>query len=247
MLIEICCASTEDCLTAEKSGADRIELVSAHFLGGLTPSAAAIYKVREAVSIPIEVIIRPRMSGFTYSDEEFELMCLDARLALEYGADGIVFGFLNSSGGLDYEKTAKMLDIAGDCDTVFHRAIDISKNPLKVAEQLASLGVKRILTSGGKPSSEEGIPLIRQLQQQFGEKIEIMAGGGINAGNIMKVIQYTGVKQVHFGGTGYIKDASAMLNPVINFGALKIPPNDSYIAVIPETINEIITNVKASS
>ena len=45
--IELCCGSLEDCKLAERVGADRIELVSAHLLGGLTPSAGLVALVKE--------------------------------------------------------------------------------------------------------------------------------------------------------------------------------------------------------
>lgn len=243
IITEICCGSPEDCVVAEQCGADRIELVNAHFLGGLTPSAGTIIRAKENVKIPIEVIIRPRMSGFAYNQAEFELMCLDAKLALEYGADGIVFGFLTESGELDYEKTSRMLEIIGDKDSVFHRAIDISKDPLQTAEQLISLGVTRILTSGGKTNVADGIPMIKQLHQKHGDKIEIMAGGGVKANNAAKIIAGTGINQIHFGGTGYVADASAKRDSSINFGVSNTPPNDSYIAVSAENLKAIIGNI----
>ena len=39
-LLEICCGSFEDVKTAWQNGADRVELNSALYLGGLTPSTA---------------------------------------------------------------------------------------------------------------------------------------------------------------------------------------------------------------
>ena len=58
--IELCCGSLEDCKLAERVGADRIELVSAHLLGGLTPSAGLVALVKEQVSLPVSVMVRPR-------------------------------------------------------------------------------------------------------------------------------------------------------------------------------------------
>lgn len=242
---EVCCASVQDCMVAQQYGAGRIELVSAHVLGGLTPSAGTIYKVKNSVAIPVQVIIRPRMSGFCYTQEEFELMCLDANIALEHGADGIVFGFLTPTGALDYDKTAQMLEVIGAHDSVFHRAIDISSDPLKTAEQLVSLGVTRILTSGARQSAGDGVRLLKQLQEQYGHQIEILAGGGINKDNVTQIIAQTGVRQVHFGATAYQDDASATRNSGINFGAAAVPPNQSYVAVSQTKVQQIIQRVDA--
>ncbi|MCI5651380.1 MAG: copper homeostasis protein CutC, partial [Ruminococcus bromii] len=41
-MFEVCCGCTEDAVEAEAGGADRIELNSALFLGGLTPSIGTL-------------------------------------------------------------------------------------------------------------------------------------------------------------------------------------------------------------
>ena len=68
----------------------------------------------------------------------------------------------------------------------------------------------RILTSGGVPLSPslygecntvmEGEDTIREMKRVAGDKLQIMAGGGVNAGNIRKLVQYTGIKEVHGSG-----------------------------------------------
>ena len=93
-LLEICCGSFEDVKTAWQNGADRVELNSALYLGGLTPSTANLICAKEQCSIPIVTMVRPRGGGFCYSQDEYETMLLDARILLEHGADGIAFGFL---------------------------------------------------------------------------------------------------------------------------------------------------------
>lgn len=243
ILTEICCGSVNDCITAQKCGGDRIELVCAHFLGGLTPTAGVLHCSKEKVNIPIEVIVRPRMSGFCYTNEEFESMCYDAKDLLKKGADGIVFGFLNKDCSLDYERCARFIDIIGDKDSVFHRAIDIVEDQNNAVEKLISLGCTRILTSGRETSSVDGIDNIKYLQQNYGDKIEIMVGGGVKAQNVKKIISETGVNQVHFGGTGYVEDSSTQINPKLSFGTSSLPPNDSYISVNSDTITNIINNI----
>lgn len=240
---EICCGSVDDCIIAQKCNADRIELVSAHFLGGLTPTVGTLTRAKELVSIPIMAIIRPRMSGFLYSDEDFNAMCIDAKTMLEAGADGIVFGFLNNDATLDYERTARFKELAGDKQTVFHRAIDIIKDCDNAVEQFIKLGITRILTSGSKENVTSGIENIKHLQSKFGEKIEVLAGGGVRADGVAGLIAQTGVKQVHFGGTSLLTDPSALFNKKIAFGSTVCPPNECYIAVDEKNVNAIVANI----
>ena len=64
-------------------------------------------------------------------------------------------------------------------------------------ETLISLGFDKVLTSGCKPTAYEGIDMIREMQTLFGDRINIMAGGGINENNVERIITATGVKNVH--------------------------------------------------
>ena len=92
--VEVCCGSVDDCLLAQKLGADRIELNHALELGGMTPSMGTFLEVKRQVSLPICVMIRPRGAGFDYTEAQFQVMLKDAELFIEHGADGLVFGFL---------------------------------------------------------------------------------------------------------------------------------------------------------
>jgi len=102
--LEICTASVEDCVAAERGGATRVELNCALMLGGLTPTLGTL---REAIAIcrlPIISMLRPRAAGFCYSPSEFKVMLRDAELALEAGAAGIAFGILTADGHIDIER-----------------------------------------------------------------------------------------------------------------------------------------------
>ena len=90
--LEVCCGSVDDSIEAQIGGAQRVELNSSMFFGGLTPSLGAIIEAKKRLNIPVIVMIRPRGGGFCYTDAEYESMLHDTRLALDYGADGIVFG-----------------------------------------------------------------------------------------------------------------------------------------------------------
>src|SRR4051812_36202927 len=147
ILLEICCGSIDDSLQAQAGGADRIELCSALFLGGLTPSLGTIRYAREKLKIPMIVMVRPRGGGFCYTDAEFATMERDSEAAVANGADGVVFGILNANGSIDGKRARRVRDIAGDKQTVFHRAFDVTPDPLRAVDELVDLGITRVLTS----------------------------------------------------------------------------------------------------
>ena len=66
-LLEIIAETIEDAKAIEKGGADRIELVSALALGGLTPSVGLVKRVLETVHLPVNIMIRPHDHGFFYT------------------------------------------------------------------------------------------------------------------------------------------------------------------------------------
>ena len=57
--------------------------------------------------------------------------------------------------------------------------------------------VDRLLTSGLKPKAMDGKDMIKSLQEKYGDKIEILAGSGVNASNAEALIEYTNISQIH--------------------------------------------------
>ena len=104
IFFEACCGSAEDVIEAAKGGAQRAELNSNLFHGGLTPTVGALRVAKRHTNIPIMCMVRPREGGFCYTEVEFEVMLDDARMLLDNGADGIVFGFLREDGTVDRER-----------------------------------------------------------------------------------------------------------------------------------------------
>lgn len=92
-LLEICCYSLECALSAQRNGADRIELCAAPKEGGLTPSLGVLKSVRQHVTIPVHPIIRPRGGDFCYSDGEFAAILEDVRTVRELGFPGWLLEF----------------------------------------------------------------------------------------------------------------------------------------------------------
>ncbi|EHC80517.1 copper homeostasis protein CutC [Salmonella enterica subsp. enterica serovar Montevideo str. S5-403] len=110
-LLEICCYSMECALTAQRNGADRIELCAAPKEGGLTPSFGVLRSVREHITIPVHPIIRPRGGDFYYTDGEFAAMLEDIRLVRELGFPGLVTGVLTVDGDVDMSRMEKIMAV----------------------------------------------------------------------------------------------------------------------------------------
>lgn len=215
-VVEICCGSYYDAGQAALGGAKRIELNGALMLGGLTPTTAVVEKVKENLDLKVMAMVRPRGAGFCYLEEELEIMERECRDVLAAGADGAAFGCLKADGSLDEENSKRIVDIIKERgkEAVFHRAFDCTADPFKTMEQLIRLGVDRVLTSGLKPKAMEGRELIRSLQKEFGDRIQILAGSGINGDNAGELIQYTGISQVHSSCKAWREDPTTVKNQV---------------------------------
>src|SRR6185437_7563538 len=113
ILLEIAIASADDAAVAQAGGADRLELNTALSLGGLTPSPGTLLEVKQAVTLPVMVMIRPRGGGFCYSAADFRVMQRDIDLALAHGADGIVLGVLTEDGQIDLVRCEQLIRQTG--------------------------------------------------------------------------------------------------------------------------------------
>ena len=214
--LEICCGSFEDAITAERAGASRIELNSALALGGLTPDIGDLYLCKEKLHIPVMAMLRPRAGGFCYTEREFCSMQKSAEVMLKAGADGLVFGILTPDRQVDVLRTKILVNLAHSCgkEAVFHRAFDCVENLLTSAEDLLASGVDRVLTSGGAATAREGSDMLHLLQQKFGNRLEILAGSGVRSSNVIKLIEQTGISQIHSSCRGMGEDLTARGNRV---------------------------------
>ncbi len=215
-VVEICCGSYYDARQAALGGAKRIELNSGLMLGGLTPTETVLRMVKERLELKIIAMVRPRGAGFCYSEEDFAVMEQECYALLKAGADGIAFGCLKEDGCLDEEKNRRLIDIikGSGGEAVFHRAFDCSSDPFRTMERLVAMGIDRVLTSGLKPKAEEGMELIKKLQEAYGGQIQILAGSGVNVGNALELIRYTGISQVHSSCKAWKQDPTTVKNEV---------------------------------
>lgn len=240
MIVEICANSFESAVNAQKAGADRIELCSELAVGGITPSYGLLKAVREALNIPVHVLIRPRSGDFTFSDAEFEIMKCNILFCKEIGIDGIVSGVLHTDFTLDVERTKALIEISESMKFTFHRAFDWVENPKEVFENLDAMGVDYVLSSGQKNSAFEGIELLSELNRKK-TKCSIMPGGGINLNNA-KAFKERGFKTIHFTGSRF--ETTLQRIPEVSMNSPKFM-NDEKVAISNiKIIREVLNVVK---
>ena len=243
-IIEVCCGSYDDALASYRGGAKRIELNSALYLGGLTPSLASLILTKKNTDLKVITMVRPRAAGFCYRDEEFETMKLDVTLMLENGADGVAFGCLTSDSEIDVKQTKEIVDIikSFNKEVVFHRAFDCARDVDKAMNTLIELGVDRVLTSGLKPKAMDGIEMIKYLQDKYGDRIEILAGSGMNASNAKGMMDRTGISQVHSSCKGWRNDATTS-GKYVNYCYAGDPHQNDYDVVDEELVRKIVNSI----
>ncbi len=215
-IIEIATTDFTTTKSAVEGGADRIELCSALSEGGITPSFGLIKQCREAFTVPLFPIIRPRPGDFLYTEEELELMLKDVILSRESGCDGVVIGLLYKDGSIDVKRTAKLIKAAYPLEVTFHRAFDRCKDPFTALQQLIDIGCQRILTSGQKPTAPEGVDLIAELIQKADDRIIIMPGAGVRKDNIKMIAERTGAIEFHSSIKTQKKSGMEFIHPIFN-------------------------------
>lgn len=216
---EVCANSVESCLAAQAGGANRVELCAGIPEGGTTPSYGDIAVARELLKeTRLHVIIRPRGGDFLYSPVEQRIMLKDIDLARKLGVDGVVFGCLTAEGDVDLPLMRQLMEAAEDMSVTFHRAFDVCRNPQQALEDIIGLGCHRILTSGQQPTAEQGIPLLKNLQQQADGRIILLAGCGVNETNIARIAQETGIHEFHFSAREQMESDMLYRNPQVSMG-----------------------------
>jgi copper homeostasis protein len=198
-ILEISVESVEAALAAERGGADRIELCSNLREGGTTPDAELLRGVRERARVPVFAMIRPRASDFLYSDGEFAAMRGSIDAARGLGLDGFVLGLLDAEGRVDVGRTRELVEWAAPWPVTFHRAFDACVDLRAGLEDVIRTGANRLLTSGGKATAPEAFPILGELVRSAGERIVVMPGSGLNAGNIGEAVERTGAREFHAG------------------------------------------------
>ena len=199
-LVEACCDSVQTARAAQQFGAGRVELCGPGD-GGTTPSLGLIARCRDELTIPLHVMIRPHTLSFSYDEDDMDVMCNDIIAAKALGVNGVVFGPLHGDHTIDTRQVAELVALSRPMKVTFHRAFDRTPDALEALEQLLTLDVDYILTSGHSRTALDGASRLQALQAHAGDRLVVLAGGTVRAENVQRLIEQSHVREVHARGT----------------------------------------------
>ena len=198
LFCEVCCPTHDAVARAVAAGAGRIELCERLEVGGVTPSEA---RIREALAIagdiPVNVLIRPREGNFVFNEEEAAQMLASIELCKRLGVNGVVIGALRPDGSVDMALIRRLMEAARPLSITFHRAFDECSDVLAALEDIISLGIDRLLTSGHCADAWEGRFVLCDIVARAAGRIVIMPGCGITPANLPEIAATTRAAEFH--------------------------------------------------
>lgn len=217
ILLEAPVFNIQSALDAARFGVHRLELCANFPEGGETPSVGMLEVLKSELDIPVFVMIRPRGGDFCYSQKELLVMKRDIEALGKAGADGFVFGVLDSKGAVQNDACESLLRAASGKPCTFHRAFDACQDPERSLEAIIQLGFQRILTSGARNSVSEGMDLIEKLLQMAGDRIIIMPGGGSKPEHLSHLQKYSNFQEIHASCKTKVLSHNQFINPEVSF------------------------------
>ncbi|MEU3553572.1 copper homeostasis protein CutC [Streptomyces fragilis] len=200
-VLEVIALDAEDAVAAREGGADRLELVCDMAADGLSPSAAVFAAVREAVDLPVRVMLRLSDGFSAGGDAGVGALVRRAEELREAGATEFVLGFLDGSGLLDLAATERVVTALDGCAWTFHRALDHAADRAAVRKALAGLpGLDLCLTAGAAGGVGAGLPvLLAEAAAATPGDPGLMVGGGLRLEHLPPLLA-GGVGAFHVGG-----------------------------------------------
>ena len=195
---EVCVDNIKDAMRAVDLGANRIEYCSKLNEEGLTPNIDDVKYLLKNINIPLRIMIRPHSKSFNYSETDISIMLRDISTFKKIDIDGIVIGCLNKDDEIDLKKINLLIEKARPLKVIFHKAIDITSDPLKSLKNLIKYSnINGVLTSGGFKKAEDGIKLLKKMLDICPINFELIIAGKITSENINKINQKLSAKFYH--------------------------------------------------
>lgn len=225
VLVEIAVESADGAVAAQGGGADRVELCAALELGGLTPSLGCVAETLAATTLPVFPIVRVRPGDFVLNARDVREMVRDIRAFVAEGVAGVVTGALTPDGLVDRAAMAELIGAATTRSVTFHRAFDQLRDPVAGIEDLVSLGVARVLSSGGEIDAATGAANLGRWVHAAAGRLEMIAGGGVRARNVAAIVRMSGVREVHLSAAGTVDGPMRSRTARVDFA---VPPRAAW-------------------
>lgn len=212
-LLEVIVTSVEDAREAALGGADRLELVRAFDVGGLTPDRNLVKAVVEAVPVPVRVMLRENASMMAHPGEIGRLRAAARELA-QWPIDGLVAGFVKD-GRLDLETLSEVLSAAPHARMTMHRAFEHVADPTATIAELKQFPqIDRILTRGGAGNWEERKRNLLGWQKLAAPEITILVGVGLRIATLTEFpssenLQHSNGFEFHVGRAARLPEDAA--------------------------------------
>ena len=196
--LEVIATNLAEAVAAQTGGAHSVEVCVDLAVGGLTPPLDVARAIRDAVTIDINLMVRPHAESFYYSPHDIDLILQQAEAAASIGVTSIVFGALTSNREVDAALVQQVKTSAGGLRLTFHRALDEAVDPTQGILALRSQA-ERLLCSGGAPDIWQGREQMGRWVRQFGDQFTFACAGGVTLANLPELVRITGAPEYHVG------------------------------------------------
>lgn len=178
----------------------------------------------------------------------------DIDICKEAGVEGVVFGILLPDGSVDVERNRTLLHLARPLKATFHRAFDMTADPIQALEgthslqstthnttitttDIIGLGFERVLTSGQESSCLEGLDCLKALVQRARDRVIIVPAGGITERNVHRILEGCGASEFHVSGRMKSSSPMTFRNSNCFMGGTLRPPEFEVASVDPVKIS----------
>ncbi|MET9108890.1 copper homeostasis protein CutC [Streptomyces zhihengii] len=202
-LLEVIALDAQDAVAARAGGADRLELVTDMAADGLTPPTETFRRIRDAVDIPLRVMLRLTDGFAAGGPDDVDTLVRTAATLRDAGADEFVLGFLDDHGLPDLVTVERLVAVIDGCGWTFHRAIDRAADRDALRKQLADVpGLDTYLTAGSPAGVDDGLPTLvaeAARHSEPGYEPTLLVGGGLRLEHVPE-LRRAGLTAFHIGG-----------------------------------------------
>jgi copper homeostasis protein len=157
----------------------------------------------EKLNIPSVVMLRPRGGNFIYNNDELDILKYDIEICNNLKPYRIILGILDNASNINYKAMQQLINLS-NVDVAMHRAFDevIEKYGINYAleqiKKLADIGIKSLLSAGGKGSALSQIDNLNKLLLECNKyNIEFVAAGKITKNDLSVVLQKVPARAFH--------------------------------------------------